>query len=173
VPVEDVLSKIRSGIQEIASLLELFADESVQPSAEDSKKVNQKLSELQGHLAVYAFLKKNNEIAPDLGMHARISNAPDKRTAPLPPEPPPAPAENRPQGNRKNVSIPINDKFRFINELFAQNTSEYGIALQQLNNVQTWREAEIYLESLRSVYGWKENNDTLKYFNSLVRRRFE
>lgn len=82
----------------------------------------------------------------------------------------PAPAPKTPV---KQLSIGLNDKFRFINELFAQNNSEYNIALQQLNTVNSWRDAEVYLNSLKNLYGWKENNEVLKYFYALVKKRFE
>jgi hypothetical protein len=79
------------------------------------------------------------------------------------------------QSNNKHKALTfgINDKFRFINELFSQNNSEYNIAFQQLNNLNSWNESEIYLNSLRNLYGWKENSDVVKYLYSLVRKRFE
>ena len=71
------------------------------------------------------------------------------------------------------LAIGINDKFRFINELFSQNSSEYHIALEQLNNVSTWNEAEIYLNSLKNVYEWKDSAEVVKYFYSTVKKRFD
>lgn len=72
----------------------------------------------------------------------------------------------------KPISIAINDKFRFINELFAQNGSEYNIAIEQLNTLKNWHDAEVYLNSLRSLYVWKEHSEIVKYFYAVVKKRF-
>ncbi len=73
----------------------------------------------------------------------------------------------------KKLNIGLNDKFRFINELFKQNTSEYNIAFEQLNALKTWDESELYLNSLKELYLWKENSDNVKYFYSIAKKRFE
>ncbi len=73
----------------------------------------------------------------------------------------------------KPISVGINDKFRFINELFAQNASEYNIALEQLNTVKTWQDAELYLNSLRNLYAWNESRDVVKLFFASVKKRFD
>lgn len=68
--------------------------------------------------------------------------------------------------------IGLNDKFRFMNELFSQNSLEYNIALEQLNNLVNWNETEIYLNSLKHVYDWKDTNEAVKHFYSLAKQRF-
>lgn len=70
------------------------------------------------------------------------------------------------------LSIGLNDKFRFINELFLQNAAEYNIVLEQLSALQSWAEADIYISSLKNVYSWKDSNETFKYFCSVVRKRY-
>lgn len=70
-------------------------------------------------------------------------------------------------------SVGLNDKFRFINELFAQNSVEYNIAIEQINNLKNWPDTEIYLNSLKNVYGWKDNLEVVKYFYSQVKNRFD
>lgn len=71
------------------------------------------------------------------------------------------------------LSVGINDKFRFINELFAQNSVEYNIAVEQINNLKNWSDTEIYLNSLKNVYDWKENLEVVKYFYFVVKKRFD
>ncbi len=68
--------------------------------------------------------------------------------------------------------IAINDKFRFINELFDANTNEYNIAIEQLNTVNSLDEAEIYLKGLKSIYGWDDENEMTKKLISLNQKRF-
>lgn len=71
------------------------------------------------------------------------------------------------------LSIGLNDKFRFINELFLQNGAEYNIVLEQLSALQSWADADIYINSLKNVYSWKDSNETFKYFCSVVRKRYD
>lgn len=86
----------------------------------------------------------------------------------------PEPAVSTPQQkNLAALTVGLNDKFRFINELFLQNAAEYNIVLEQINTLQTWTDAEIYISSLKNVYGWKESHETFKYFCSVVRRRYD
>lgn len=72
----------------------------------------------------------------------------------------------------KPLSIGINDKFRFINELFAQNAPEYSVAIEQINSMYSITEANNYLNSIKNVYQWQENNETVKQFSALVKKRY-
>jgi hypothetical protein len=72
----------------------------------------------------------------------------------------------------KHIAIGINDKFRFINTLFAQNSSEYHIAMEQLNSLASWHDTEIYLNSLKQVYNWQDDNEVVKYLYALAIKRF-
>jgi len=72
----------------------------------------------------------------------------------------------------KPITVAINDKFRFINELFAQNGAEYNIAVEQLNSLRTWHDAEVYLNSLRNLYNWKQDGEIVKHFYQIVKKRF-
>lgn len=92
-----------------------------------------------------------------------------KETPPVPTSP--AAAIN--QQTRSALAVGLNDKFRFINELFVQNTAEYTIAIEQLNGLQNWVDTELYLSSLKSLYGWKDTSEAVKYFYTLARKRFE
>ncbi len=202
-PLANVLEQIRKQITEMAPGLELFNDPSLQATAADCETLQTQLNRLQEHLAVYKYTKNLNELSPSFKIHARISEKeitaepvkqPDVQMPPVTPAPTVAaapekiiqqeaapeiktvtPPVSEPQSKiqYKPLSIGLNDKFRFINELFAQNNSEYNIALQQLNTVSSWHEAEVYLNSLKNLYGWNEKNEVLKYFHSVVKKRFE
>jgi hypothetical protein len=74
---------------------------------------------------------------------------------------------------RMPLAIGINDKFRFMNELFSQNSTEYNIAIEQINNVNNWNDAEIYLNSLKAVYEWDEKNEAVLSFFAAVKKRFQ
>lgn len=72
----------------------------------------------------------------------------------------------------KKMEINLNDKFRFINELFKQNQLEYSIAIEQLNTINTWEDAEQYLTSLKNIYGWNEKNEVVTRLTVLAKQRF-
>jgi len=104
----------------------------------------------------------STEPPPATGSLAQQAPEPPKQAAP----------EATTAATGKAISVGINDKFRFINSLFAQNAAEYTIAVEQLNSVTSWNDAEIYLNSLRNLYSWKEDSDITKLFYSLVKKRF-
>lgn len=70
------------------------------------------------------------------------------------------------------IAISINDKFRFINELFASNAIEYNIAIEQINAVATPAELNNYLNGLMQIYAWKEDNEVVKNLYTLAQKRF-
>jgi hypothetical protein len=70
------------------------------------------------------------------------------------------------------LNININDKFRFINELFSGNANEYQIAMDQLNATTNMHEATVFLNGLKDIYSWKEENELVKNLMSLVAKRF-
>jgi hypothetical protein len=69
--------------------------------------------------------------------------------------------------------IGINDKFQFMNELFAGKLSEYEKAVLQFNTVKTKEEANAYFQRLSEYSNWKENNETVKRLLNLVNNRFK
>lgn len=70
------------------------------------------------------------------------------------------------------VAININDKFRFINELFNANATEYNIAIEQINTVNTLEEANAYLKGLKGIYQWDEEGEMVKKIVTLTQKRF-
>jgi hypothetical protein len=185
-PLTKVLNRIHEQIKDLAPTLELFIDNTLQPTTDDCNKLQKQLCQLQEELAVYKFSLSDIDFSPSFKLHAKIS---EKE---VPVSPPDEPAINSPQpeappkpetpGNRtdqaatsgvKPLVIGVNDKFRFINELFSQNNAEYNIAFQQLNNLSNWNDSEVYLNSLKNLYGWPEKNEAVKYLYAHVKKRFE
>ena len=72
----------------------------------------------------------------------------------------------------KKLEVNLNDKFRFINELFKQNQLEYTIAIEQINTIDSWAEINQYLNSLKNIYGWNEENEAVKRIFLLAKGRF-
>lgn len=184
-------------MDELTPILELFVDDTVQPSVKDCENLQKQLVILQENLAVYKYNKQNKELSPSFNLHARVSEKQAeeekkteiaqelKDTLKLEKEEKTVAEKVAPDAFRNEtqeepvikasrpLAIGINDKFRFMNELFSQNSSEYSIAVEQLSGVTSWNEAEIYLNSLKNVYGWDPKEEVVKYFFSIVKRRFE
>lgn len=181
---EKILKKIKDEVTEMKPTLDLFLDESVQPSVTDCETLQKQLLELQECLAVYKFQKKEKELSPSFNIHSKVSekavdikSVKEQVTLETTEE---TPAHKNMQKETKTdpakrvvpLVIGINDKFRFINELFKQNNSEYNIALEQLASLHSWAETEIYLTSLKELYDWKESSEVVKYFYSVIKKRF-
>jgi hypothetical protein len=201
--IEKTLQKIKIQIGDISETLQSFAEDTIHPAVADCDKLRAQMNDLQEQLAVYKYFKLNAEISPSFNLHAKVSekvaaiedvklNVVPEKVAPTPaPEPvaapsvkeaevaqaptvePVKPIAKEQQKQLQPLAIGINDKFRFINELFSQNSSEYNIVLEQINNLQSWQETDLYLSSLKNVYGWKDSNESVIYFLNLIRKRFE
>lgn len=70
------------------------------------------------------------------------------------------------------LAIGINDKFRFINELFRTNVNEYNIAIEQLNNLNSMEDTKAYLKGLKDIYLWDEEHEMVRKLFNLVQKRF-
>lgn len=195
--IDKVLGKIQAQIKELAPTLELFVEDTIHPSVKDCEMLQKQLTELQENIAVYKFNKKEKELSPSFNIHAKVSEAKvepakqeeipvikqeEKKTTPVietnevivtANENVTKKEEPQPEKIIAPVSFGINDKFRFINELFKQNTPEYNVAIEQLQTLRTWNEAEIYLSSLKSLYEWKDSSEVVIYFYSLIKKRYQ
>ncbi len=82
------------------------------------------------------------------------------------------PLENNTKNDFPKFTININDKFRIINELFLGNSTEYNMAIEQLNSLNSPTEATVYLRELKSIYNWKDESEMVKKITDLVQKRF-
>ena len=70
-------------------------------------------------------------------------------------------------------AIGLNDRYLFLNELFRGDENMYERSIKTINNFSIYPEAEYWIQrELKVKLGWKENNDTVKLFDQIVRRRF-
>lgn len=184
--IDQTLGKLQSIIHETLPNLELFVDGNVHPSSQDCENLQKQLCELQDKLSVYRHLKTNKEISPSFGIHSKVSEAIVKKeevkaTEELKQDIPPVKKEEvqevkheqKKDAGQKKLEISLNQKFQFINELFNKNDAEYNSAVVELNNCESWADAESYLLGLKSVYNWKDHNDTYKRLKELSKKRFE
>ena len=69
--------------------------------------------------------------------------------------------------------IGINEKFQFIHDLFEANANEYNAVINQLNTFQSFAEAEVYFNSIKNVYKWKDDNEMFQKFIALVKQKLK
>lgn len=197
---EKQLHRLRESISNVADTLELFLDAHIQPSADECETLQNQLYQLQEQLAVYKYGKTYKELTPSFNLHSKVSEKemPNSESI-LKPEvseikiekaepfiepkivepiiETPQIKEEQAQpiittNTTKKLEVNLNDKFRFINELFKQNQLEYTIAIEQINTIDSLAEVNQYLNSLKNIYGWNEENETVKRIFLLAKGRF-
>ena len=70
-------------------------------------------------------------------------------------------------------AIGINDKFLFVNELFAGSMEKYTRSIENLDDLKTLNGALIYLNELRIELQWNSSNEAYKKLLELVHHKFE
>ncbi len=147
---------------------------------EEAEEFLQQVEKLYRNLSVYSHSLKNQEITSDLKVHLKImqnvSNIETSAVAEkiIEPEKEEKPVEIKIDNGviLRKIELSINNRFRITNELFSQKQPEFEAALQQLNSISSPDEAGRYLDSLKQVYNWKEENPLVKSFYALVQKRF-
>lgn len=70
-------------------------------------------------------------------------------------------------------SISLNQKFRFINQLFNGNASAYNQAVEEMDTLQSYGEAlDLISDQYASQYLWDMNSDEVSELVEILKRRF-
>jgi len=70
-------------------------------------------------------------------------------------------------------AISINQKFKFISDLFENDADAFEKSLETINGYTSFIEADDYLQNnLKPRYGWETNSTVAKEFAEIVSRRF-
>ncbi|HMG81590.1 MAG TPA: hypothetical protein VK559_01015 [Ferruginibacter sp.] len=70
-------------------------------------------------------------------------------------------------------AIGVNDRFVFINELFRGDEVAYDRSIKTINSFDIWPEAEYWIRrELKLKLSWQDNNEIVKQFDQIVKRRF-
>jgi hypothetical protein len=149
---------------------------------EETEELIGEVEKLYRVLSVYSHLVKKQEMTGDLQVHMKImqtvsdieSNVAAEKIVETPKEEKKTEQPREEKGNPilRQIELSINNRFRIANELFAQNQAEFQAAMQQLNSISSQPEASRYLESLKDIYKWKDENPLVKSFYALVQKRF-
>ncbi len=69
--------------------------------------------------------------------------------------------------------IGVNDRFLYITELFRGDETMYERSIKTINSFSILPEAEYWIQrELKVKLGWNDNNETVKQFTQLIKRRF-
>ncbi|MEP7168373.1 MAG: hypothetical protein ABI855_03310 [Bacteroidota bacterium] len=80
--------------------------------------------------------------------------------------------QNQPVTDLKK-SIGINEKFKFVNELFDGHLQEYNESIDFLNNCKTLEEAQNFIDqSLTPKFNWKKESSVCQSLLLLIQRKF-
>ncbi|MFO0323352.1 MAG: hypothetical protein ACK504_13100 [Bacteroidota bacterium] len=172
-----LLKQLNSSLTELKIAIEKFEKHSPL-SINYTEQLFQSVLQTHKFISAYVVLKERDEISTDLDLHLKLMEV---TPLDISEEEEKQPTEklfeetkivNDSQNNYPKLNININDKFRFINELFSSNAIEYNIAIEQLNATNNLQDAKIYINGLKNIYFWKEENELLKTLQALIEKRF-
>lgn len=164
-----------------AALIDI--DENIQPSVNEVEKLSEVIANLNEQLIIYKFLKTQKELSPNFNIHLKVMEQATAQEEKIPvandvpasnhtPEPTQEPVVETKIKVVKRMELGLNDKFRIINELFGQNSTEYNLAMEQLNLIESFENSETYLNELKKLYDWKDDHElTIRLFQ-LNQKRF-
>ena len=70
-------------------------------------------------------------------------------------------------------AIGINQKFRFISQLFKEDSTAFEVSVQKLNSFNSYIEADEYIQNtLSEQYGWNFKDPVVKELIDLAQRRY-
>lgn len=152
-------------------------DENIHPSATEIEDLGKKVSELSEQIAVYKYLKNKKELSPSINLHLKVMEKTQEAAnqtfqVNTTSEPLETIKETAVKQVPKKIELSLNDKFRMINELFKQSTTEFNLAVDQLNTIDDLEKSEIYLTELKNLYSWKDEHELCRRIFQLNRKRF-
>ena len=181
---DKAFEQLKLAALEVKALL-IDIDENIHPSVHEIEKINVKVNELSEQIAIYKYLKGQKELSPSLNLHLKVmektpeNHVDTKGIKELEMSEKIANAEailaemkSENKAEVKKLEFNLNDKFRIINELFKQSTTEFNLAIDQLNSFPTAETSGAYLNELKNIYYWNENSEITKLLYQINQKRF-
>ena len=191
-----LLKQLMSSLEELKKNIEGF-EKQISPNVNHAEELYSNLSDSHKLISAFLVLKQQQDISPDLNLHLKIMSMPVSEESQVVdvaiPETKeeesfsetinevPTPTDTfleqekivKPTSTNPNkIIVNINDKFRFVNELFKTNVNEYNIAIEQLNAANTIDEINAYLMGLKTIYEWNDENEMVKKLFTISQKRF-
>jgi hypothetical protein len=178
---DKAFEQLKLAALEVKSLL-IDIDENIHPSVDEIEKLASKIAILDEQIVIYKFLQTQKELSPSFNIHLKVM---EKSNPVIPPETIATStikeaakeilANDHIEGTvnvSRKIEMGLNDKFRMINELFNKSTTEFNLAVEQLNMIESLEKSHAYLNELKHLYGWKEDHElTIRLFQ-LNQKRF-
>ena len=157
-------------------------DENIQPSVDEIEKLGEKINHLNEQIVIYKFLKGQTELSPSFNLHLKVmEKTSDKEDVVKTTQS----VLNSGEGTKENDSqkketihtvkkleLNLNDKFRIINELFKTSTTEYNLAMDQINSMNTLEKSIAYINELKNLYNWKDDHELTVKLYQINQKRF-
>jgi len=177
---DKAFEQLKLAALEVKALL-IDIDENIQPSVTEIDVLNAKVNELSEQIAIYKYVKSQKELSPSFNLHLKVmEKTPEAKEEPKKEQKKTVDEmesasrhESQFATEAKKIELSLNDKFRMINELFKQSTTEFNLAMDQLNTIHVLPNSEAYLRELMNLYGWTDGDELTKRLFQLNQKRFQ
>jgi hypothetical protein len=161
--VEDIAKRVDQAVPEKEKLTETHSDIAIKAKIEmQSVEFSDILEEKEEELNLFTDIKVNDEISD---LNKKLAEA--RNTQSIVEK-----LQSKRIDSLKSV-IGINDKFYFINELFAGNSQKYEDIIYTLNNFKKLEDAMVYFSTLKYKFSWDEESDAYIKLSQMLERKFE
>lgn len=183
--IDKAFEQLKLAALDVKSLL-LDIDENIRPSVKEIEELQAKVNVLVEQMAVYKYVETEKEIAPNLNLHMKVMEKVAQKedvvfaSKEVEMAEKISHAETTIEAVRvemppsvKKMEFSLNDKFRIINELFKQSSTEFNLAIEQLNTFANAENSRVYLDELKRLYGWKDDHEMVVKMYQLNQKRFQ
>ena len=167
---------------EVKALL-IDIDENIHPSVNEIEKLAKAVDNLSQQLIIYKFLQTQKELSPSFNLHLKVMEKSNHVT----PNDTIATSVIKETANAiiandhidgtvsvaRKIEMGLNDKFRMINELFNKSTTEFNLAVEQLNLFDSLEKSQAYLDELKKLYSWTHDHELSVRLYQLNQKRFQ
>lgn len=178
---DKAFEQLKLAALEVKALL-IDIDENIHPSVDEADKMLKSVDKLKEQIVIYKFLQTQKELSPSFNIHLKVmekSNhvAPSDTigTSTIKETAENIVANDHVEGTvnvARKIEMGLNDKFRMINELFKQSTTEFNLAIEQLNMFDSFEKSKAYLDELARLYNWKNDGELTLRIYQLNQKRF-
>lgn len=178
---DKAFEQLKLAALEVKALL-FDIDENIHPSVDEVDKLAKRLNVLSEQIVIYKFLQTQKELSPSFNLHLKVM---EKSNSDMPSETIATStiketantiiANDHIEGTvnvSRKIEMGLNDKFRMINELFNKSTTEFNLAIEQLNMIETLEKSEAYLGELKRLYAWRDDYELTIRLYQLNQKRF-
>lgn len=161
--VEDIAKRLDQAVPEKEKMSEPQSEIAIKARIEEqSIEFSDILEEKEEELNLFTDIKVNDEISD---LNKKLAEA--RNTQSIVEK-----LQSKRIDSLKSV-IGINDKFYFVNELFAGNSQKYEDIIYTLNNFKKLEDAMVYFSTLKYKFSWDEESDAYIKLSQMLERKFE